>query len=302
MEWLSTIKGFKSYLQLERSLSNNTIEAYIRDADLLRRFLELKESLITPENVSHEDLQRFIAFINELKLSGQSQARILSGIRAFYKYLLMESLVQQDPTVLIQGPKLQRKLPDVLNNPEIEALLNAIDHSTQEGIRNRAILEVLYGCGLRVSELINLHISNLYTDVEFIKVVGKGNKERLIPIGLSAIKHINFYIEGVRNHMQVKKRFDDTLFLNRRGSALTRVYVFMFIKSIAEKAGLKKKISPHTFRHSFATHLIEGGADLRAVQEMLGHESITTTEIYTHLDRDYLRQTLLQFHPAYQKI
>lgn len=302
MEWYSTIKGFKAYLQLERSLSINSIEAYLRDADLLRRFFEFKKDVIKPEEVSHLDLQAFITFINELKLCEKSQARILSGVRAFYKYLLVEDLVKNDPTLLIEGPKLQRKLPDVLNQEEIELLIRSIDHSTAEGIRNRAILETLYGCGLRVSELINLKISNIYAEVEFIKVIGKGNKERLVPLGSSAIKYINYYKEGVRNHLKVKKGYDDSLFLNRRGSALTRVYVFMIIKSLAEKAGLNKKISPHTFRHSFATHLIEGGADLRAVQEMLGHESITTTEIYTHLDRDYLRQTLLQFHPAYQKL
>ena len=300
MDWNSTIKGFKGYLKLERSLSSNSIEAYLHDVNLLSRYLELNQSHKQPENVSFDDLQQFIAFINETGFGDQSQARILSGVRSFYKYLLMEDLITVDPTTLIEGPKLQRKLPDVLNVEEINALMNAIDHSREDGIRNRAILETLYGCGLRVSECTELKISNLYFDVGFIKVIGKGNKERLIPIGGSAIKHINFYFEGMRNHLKIHPQSEDILFLNRRGKKLTRMYVFMMIKELAVKIGLKKSISPHTFRHSFATHLIEGGADLRAVQEMLGHESITTTEIYTHLDRDFLRQTLMQFHPRYQ--
>jgi len=300
VDWNSTIKGFKGYLKLERSLSSNSIEAYLHDVNLLSRYLELNQSHKQPENVSFDDLQQFIAFINETGFGDQSQARILSGVRSFYKYLLMEDLITVDPTTLIEGPKLQRKLPDVLNVEEINALMNAIDHSREDGIRNRAILETLYGCGLRVSECTELKISNLYFDVGFIKVIGKGNKERLIPIGGSAIKHINFYFEGMRNHLKIHPQSEDILFLNRRGKKLTRMYVFMMIKELAVKIGLKKSISPHTFRHSFATHLIEGGADLRAVQEMLGHESITTTEIYTHLDRDFLRQTLMQFHPRYQ--
>lgn len=300
MDWNSTIKGFRAYLKLERSLSPNSTEAYLHDVNLLSRFLELNQSKKQPEDVTFDDLQQFIAFINETGFGDQSQARILSGVRSFYKYLLMEDLITADPTTLIEGPKLQRKLPDVLHLDEIIALMDAIDHSKPDGIRNRAILETLYGCGLRVSECVELKISNLYFDVGFIKVIGKGNKERLVPIGSSAIKHINFYFEGVRNHLKIHPQSEDILFLNRRGKKLTRMYVFMMIKELAIKIGLKKSISPHTFRHSFATHLIEGGADLRAVQEMLGHESITTTEIYTHLDRDFLRQTLMQFHPRYQ--
>lgn len=300
MDWHSTIKGFKAYLQLERSLSANSIEAYLHDVELLRRFFDLKNSAIQPETVELKDLQEFILFINELGLGDQSQARILSGIRAFYKFLLIEDLVKNDPTLLLEGPKLKRKLPDVLHLDEINQLFLAIDHSRADGIRNRAILETLYSCGLRVTELVDLKISNLYFDVGFLKVIGKGNKERLVPIGAEAIKHINFYREGVRSHLDIKYGFEDFLFLNRSGRNLTRVYIFMIIKALAKKIGLKKSISPHTFRHSFATHLIEGGADLRAVQEMLGHESITTTEIYTHLDRDFLRQTLIQFHPRYQ--
>lgn len=300
MDWHSTIKGFKAYMQLERSLSPNSVEGYLHDVNLLVRFFDLHQSHIQPEDVTLEDLQQFIAFINETGLSDYSQARILSGVRSFYKYLLMEDLMTKDPTILLEGPKLRRKLPDVLHLEEINALMEAIDHSRKDGIRNRAILETLYGCGLRVTELVELKISNLYFDVGFIKVLGKGNKERLVPVGNSAIKHINFYFEGVRNHQDIHPKSEDILFLNRRGRKLTRMYVFMMIKELAQKIGLKKSISPHTFRHSFATHLIEGGADLRAVQEMLGHESITTTEIYTHLDRDFLRQTLMQFHPRYQ--
>lgn len=300
MDWHSTIKGFKAYLQLERSLSGNSVEAYLHDVALLKQFMELKYPSITPDVVSSAHLQEFILFINEMGLGDQSQARILSGIRAFYKYLLMEDLIKDNPTTLLEGPKLRRKLPDVLHVNEIDQLFSAIDHSKADGVRNRAILETLYGCGLRVTELVSLKISNLYFDVGFIKVTGKGNKERLIPIGSEAIKHINFYRQGVRSKLNIRNGFEDTLFLNRNGSMLTRVYIFMMIKALAIKAGIKKSISPHTFRHSFATHLVEGGADLRAVQEMLGHESIITTEIYTHLDSDFLRQTLQQFHPRYQ--
>ncbi len=299
MDWHTTIKGFRAYLQLERSLSANSVEAYQHDVELLRQFMQMQQQL-PPEQVQFENLQQFIHFINELGMGDQSQARILSGIRAFYKYLMMEDLVSNDPTLLLEGPKLKRKLPDVLHLQEINTMLAAIDHSKADGIRNRAIVETLYGCGLRVTELVELRISNLYFDVGFIKVTGKGDKERLVPVGEEAVKHINYYREGVRNHLSVKPGFEDFIFLNRSGKKLSRVYVFMMIKSLAEKAGIKKSISPHTFRHSFATHLIEGGADLRAVQEMLGHASITTTEIYTHLDRDYLRQTLLQFHPRYK--
>jgi integrase/recombinase XerD len=268
--------------------------------ELLNQFLSLQKSPLSPEEVTLSHLQDFIAYINELGLNDHSQARILSGIRAFYKYLMMEDLVQHDATLLIEGPKLRRKLPDVLHLHEINMLMDAIDHSKPEGIRNRAIIETLYGCGLRVTECVDLKVSNFYFEVGFMKVIGKGDKERLVPIGSSAIKHISHYTDGIRNHMKIKPGNDDVLFLNRNGCKLTRVYLFLMIKSLAEKIGLKKSISPHTFRHSFATHLIEGGADLRAVQEMLGHESITTTEIYTHLDRDYLRQTLQQFHPRYQ--
>ncbi len=300
MDWHSTIKGFRAYLQLERSLSPHSIDAYLHDVTLLNQFFTLQNRSVSPEDVTLTNLQEFITYINELGLNDHSQARIISGIRAFYKYMMVEDLVQHDATLLLEGPKLRRKLPDVLHLHEINNLMEAIDHSKPEGIRNRAIIETLYGCGLRVTECVDLKVSNFYFEVGFMKVIGKGDKERLVPIGSSAIKHIRHYTDGIRNHMKIKPGNNDVLFLNRNGSKLTRVYLFLMIKSLAEKIGLKKSISPHTFRHSFATHLIEGGADLRAVQEMLGHESITTTEIYTHLDRDYLRQTLQQFHPRYQ--
>jgi len=300
MDWSDIIKGFKAYLKLERSLSLNSIDGYLHDVNLLHDFLALKNLNKSPDEIVLDDLQQFLSFIEESGMSDYSQARILSGVRAFYKYLMLEDIVRNDPTALLEGPKLQRKLPDVLHLEEINLLLGAIDHSKPEGVRNRAILETLYGCGLRVSELVELKISNLYFDVGFIKVTGKGNKERLIPIGNSAIKQIGFYLNHVRNHLPIQKNATDIVFLNRRGNKLTRMYVFMVIKELAEQTGLKKSISPHTFRHSFATHLIEGGADLRAVQEMLGHESITTTEIYTHLDRDFLRQTLQMYHPMFK--
>lgn len=301
MDWQTTIKGFKSYLQLERSLSKNSVEAYLHDVNLLVDFLNEKNLSLTPEQIKLEHLQDFIKWVNEKKVKDRSQARVISGVRAFYKFLLIEDMMSDDPTQLLEGPKLSRKLPDVLSFDEITALINTIDLSTPEGTRNKAIIETLYSCGLRVSELVNLKISNLFLDLQFIKVTGKGDKERLVPIGKDAIKYITIYKQEVRSHLPVKKDAEDIVFLNRRGGKLSRVYVFMLIKDLAKAAGIKKKISPHTFRHSFATHLVEGGANLRAVQEMLGHASITTTEIYTHLDRDYLRDTILRFHPRYQQ-
>ena len=278
-------------------MASNSIEAYIHDITKLRQFLELNNETTSPTKVSQADLLNFIGFINELGMSRHSQARILSGIKAFYKFLMYEELIIKDPSALIETPKLGRKLPDTLDFPEIERLFDAIDLSTPEGTRNRAMLETLYSSGLRVSELVDLKISNLHEDIGFLRVVGKGSKERLVPIGREALKHIKIYRDMVRVHISIKKGNEDHLFLNKRGSALSRVMVFMIIKDLANKIGLRKNISPHTFRHSFATHLIEGGADLRAVQEMLGHESITTTEIYTHLDRDYLSQVITEFHP-----
>lgn len=297
MSWELHIKQFGNYLKLERSLSSNSIAAYTHDVEKLQQFMSLNHKQVSPLRVDVKHLQGFLAFINELGMSAYSQARMLSGLKAFYRYLLYEELIEKDPTELLEGPKLGRKLPDTLSYPEIEKLLAAIDLSTPEGARNRAMLEVLYSSGLRVSELVELKIPNIYFDIGFLRVIGKGNKERLVPIGKEALKYIKIYKDEIRVHVRVQKGHESFLFLNKRGKKLTRVTVFNVIKGLAQKIGLKKKISPHTFRHSFATHLIEGGADLRAVQEMLGHESITTTEIYTHLDRDYLRQVIREFHP-----
>ena len=296
MNWDLHIKGFGHYLKLERSLSQNSIEAYIRDVEKLKQFIEGEYPKVSPLTLTTKHLQGFLQFINELGMSAYSQARILSGVKSFYKYLLFEELITKDPTELIEGPKIGRKLPDTLSYPEIENLLNAIDLSKPEGGRNRAMLEVLYSSGLRVSELVDLKRTNVYFDIGFLRVIGKGNKERLVPIGRDAMKYLKIYLEEIRVHFPVQKGFEADVFLNKRGKRITRVSVFNIIKELAQRTGLKKTISPHTFRHSFATHLIEGGADLRAVQEMLGHESITTTEIYTHLDRDYLRQVITEFH------
>lgn len=297
MNWASYIKQFSNYLKLERSLAGNSIEAYVRDVEKLNQFLEMNHPTLSPMKVTLKHLQEFIEFINELGMSAYSQARILSGIKAFYKFMMIEELIENDPTTLLEGPKIGRKLPDTLDYPEIIRLLEAIDMSKPEGARNRAMLEVLYSSGLRVTELVELRIGNVYFDIGFVRVIGKGNKERLVPCGRDALKFIKSYIDDVRVHTPVQKGFENHVFLNRRGKKLSRVFVFLVIKDLAERIGLGKSISPHTFRHSFATHLIEGGADLRAVQEMLGHESITTTEIYTHLDRDYLKQVIQEFHP-----
>lgn len=297
MSWDTYTKQFKNYLKLERSLAPNSINAYLADISKLLEFFEIKEIELSPTQVTQQELIDFLEFINELGMSPYSQARMVSGIKAFFRFLMYEELIKKDPSELLEAPKLGRKLPDTLNLPEIEKLLGAIDMSTPEGTRNRAILETLYSSGLRVSELTELKITNVHEDIGFLRVFGKGSKERLVPIGKEALKHINLYKEHVRVHIPVQKGYEDHLFLNRRGKSLTRVMIFTIIKDLSAKIGLKKNISPHTFRHSFATHLIEGGADLRAVQEMLGHESITTTEIYTHLDRDYLKQVITQYHP-----
>lgn len=297
MDWQSGLIGFKSYLRLERSLSANTIEAYLHDVDKLKQYFiskSVKKELI---RISSDDLKDFLMWVNELGMLPPTQARVLSGLKAFFKYLVLENVIDTDPSALLESPKTSRKLPDTLNIIEINKIIDAIDLSKPEGMRNKAILEILYGCGLRVSELTGLKISNLYLDIDFIKILGKGNKERLVPIGSDAVKYLRIFIDEIRVHIQVKTGNEDFVFLNNRGNPISRVMVFLIIKNLAEKTGIKKSISPHTFRHSFATHLIEGGADLRAVQEMLGHESITTTEIYTHLDRDYLRETIIQFHP-----
>lgn len=299
MSWDIHLLGFKSYLRLERSLSSNSIEAYVRDIEKLRNFFSLeKTDQLTPQQIQYHELLDFLKFINELGMSPYSQARILSGIKAFYKYLTYENLIKIDPTELLESPKLGRKLPDILDINEIDILLNSIDISTDEGFRNKTIIEVLYSSGLRVSEVVELKLANLLKDLGFLKVVGKGNKERLVPIGAEALHYLTIYIDEVRGkNTPVKKDFEHYVFLNRRGQNLSRVMIFLMIKKQVNIAGIKKVVSPHTFRHSFATHLIEGGADLRAVQEMLGHESITTTEIYTHLDREYLKQVMFDFHP-----
>jgi len=295
MSWESTILGFKSYLTIERSLSTNSVDAYIRDVKKLADFAIEKEK--TELEIKKNDLSEFIYNISKSGLATRSQSRIISGIKAFYKYLIMEDYITMDPTELLESPKIGMKLPDTLSIKEIDRLIAAIDLSKAEGERNRAILEMLYSCGLRVTELITLKLSNVSFVEGFIKVVGKGNKERLAPIGDTSLKYLNIYINEVRNHQKIQKGHEDIIFLNRRGKQLTRVMIFTIIKKLAEKISLKKNISPHTFRHSFATHLIQGGADLRAVQEMLGHESITTTEIYTHIDKEYLREAIITFHP-----
>lgn len=297
MFWQNYIKNFNSYLKLEKSLSINSVDAYMRDINKLTQYLEFEKSDVTPLDITFKQLQEFVIWINSLGLNARSQTRIISGVKAFFKYLLLEDLIQVNPAEHLEAPHIGRKLPDTLNVIEIDSLISAIDLSTPEGERNKVIIETLYSCGLRVSELINLKISNLHFKEEFILVEGKGDKERLVPIGKPTIKLINNYIKKVRIHIKIKKSHEDYVFLNRRGSKLTRVMIFTIIKLLAEKIGLERNISPHTFRHSFASDLIDGGADLRAVQEMLGHESITTTEIYTHLDREFLRDNILSFHP-----
>jgi integrase/recombinase XerD len=299
--WEAYKKGYKAYLRLEKSLSDHSVEAYLHDVTKLTQYLQVVNQEKNPAALTLKDLQAFVKWIGELGMGATTQARIISGIRSFYKYLLTEQLVTIDPSTLLEAPKTRRKLPDTLSFEEIEQLIGAIDLSSPEGTRNKAILETMYSCGLRVSELVGLKISCLYLDIGFIRVIGKGDKERLVPIGSDAIKCIKIYKDTVRSHQNVSEKNQDILFLNRRGNALSRVMIFYIIKSLALTAGITKVISPHTFRHSFATHLMEGGADLRAVQEMLGHESITTTEIYTHLNRDFLRDTLQQFHPAFKK-
>jgi len=296
MDWKASINNFKQYLQLERSLAANSIIAYIMDIEKLFSF-SLTQDIHNPVKLETKHIQLFLVWLNNLEVSPASQARILSGVKAFYTYLAIEGEIKHNPAELIEAPRLSRKLPDFLHLYEIEEIITAIDLSQPEGLRNKAIIETLYGCGLRVSELINLKISNLFFEIDFVKVVGKGSKERLIPIGGAAKKMINLYLQEIRNHTPIKAGFEDFVFLNRRGRALSRVMIFLIVKDLVSKTNIKKNISPHTFRHSFATHLIEGGADLRAVQEMLGHESITTTEIYTHLDKAYLQSVITSFHP-----
>jgi integrase/recombinase XerD len=299
--WDAYKKGFKAWLQLEKSLSDHSVEAYLRDIAKLTDYMILHHINKSPNDITLLDLQSFIQYINNFGLIATSQARIISGIRSFYKYCITEQITTIDPSLLLDAPKTKRKLPDFLSFEEIESMIGKLDVSKSDGARNKAILETMYSCGLRVSEVINLKISCLYLDIGFIRVIGKGDKERLVPIGSDAIKYINIYKNEIRVHTKIQNQFEDVLFINRFGKGLSRIMIFYIIKDLAAKAEIKKNISPHTFRHSFATHLVEGGADLRAVQQMLGHESITTTEIYTHLDRDYLRSTLHQFHPAFKK-
>jgi len=299
--WAAYIKGYRAYLQLERSMSENTVQAYVHDVEMLQRHLEVEFPGLSADRVELHHLQSLVKAINDLELAVTTQARVLSGIKSFFGYLLLEEVIRTDPTDLLEAPKPRRTLPHVLSIEEIDMLFSVIDHSRPDGQRNRAMLEVMYSCGLRVSELTGLRISGLFLDLGYIRVIGKGDKERLVPVGDEAIKQIRLYKDHVRSHIQlIKKGSEDILFLNRFGAGLSRVMVFMIIKDLAAKAGLSGEIHPHTLRHSFATHLVEGGADLRAVQEMMGHKSITTTEIYTHLDRTYLRQTLEKYHPRYR--
>lgn len=299
-DWKFYLKNFEAYLKIEKSLSPNSVEAYLHDIQLLLRYLSFEKKEVNPDILTLQDMEHFIAYLNDLGMSDRSQARIISGLKAFYKYLVIDDYIKEDPTTLLEGPKLSKKLPDTLSFEEIEQLIGALDVSKEENVRNKAMLETLYSSGLRVSELIGLQISHVYKDVGFIRVIGKGNKERLVPIGSEALKHIEIYTEHVRKKLPQYPKYSDVLFLNKRGTPISRVMVFIVIKNLAEKINLNKNISPHTFRHSFATHLIEGGADLRAVQQMLGHSSITTTEIYTHLDQQYLKESLSLHHPRYK--
>lgn len=295
--WNTYIDEFGDYLRLERSLSENSLKAYLSDIDKLQQFTDVSDWDLSPLELEQKHLLAFLEYIYNLGMSAPSQARILAGVKAFYKFLLYREFIDKDPSLLLEGPKIDRKLPDTLSFVEIERILSAIDLSSAEGIRNRAIIETLYSSGMRVTELTELRLSNLYPDIGFVRIIGKGNKERIVPLGQDALKYIQQYINHVRNQLEIQSGQENYLFLNRRGSKLSRVMIFNIVRDAAELAGITKNVSPHTFRHSFATHLVEGGANLRAVQDMLGHVSITTTEIYTHLDRDYLRQVITEYHP-----
>lgn len=295
--WIKYKKDYQSFLKIEKSLSENSILAYIRDYEKLTQFLEYIGSEKKPTEITLRDLQEMIRWISEMGIAARSQARIISGIRNFFEYLVIEDEIKQDPTELLELPKIGKKLPEVLDKEEIDALLDAVDLSKNEGHRNRAMLETLYSCGLRVSELVNLKITNIYFEEGFIRVIGKGNKERLVPVSATVEKEINLYKNFTRIHQEIQPGHEDILFLNRRGAKLTRIMIYTIIQQLAQKIRLRKSISPHTFRHSFATHLVEGGANLRAIQEMLGHESISTTEIYTHLSNDLLREAIISYHP-----
>jgi integrase/recombinase XerD len=299
--WDACINGFRTYILLERSLSEPTVEAYVSDVRKLVQFLELTTPSMAPEALELETLQAFIRWIAEFGMSDTTQARIISGLRSFFSYCRTESIIRHDPSELLEAPRLRRKLPEVLSFEEILRMMEAIDHSGLEGTRNRAMIEILYSSGLRVSELTNLRRSNLFPDIGFLRVIGKGDKERMVPVGPEAIRKLRIYLEEIRAHQKIQRGCEDIVFLNRRGGQLSRVMVFYIIRDLARAADIRKEISPHTLRHSFATHLVEGGADLRAVQEMLGHESITTTEIYTHLDRSFLMETLRRYHPGFNQ-
>ncbi|MEY3436025.1 MAG: hypothetical protein RL335_481 [Bacteroidota bacterium] len=299
--WEPYKKGFRAFLFLERSLSDATVDAYLRDVEKFTQYLGYKQKTLPPSDITLNDIQDFLKWIAELGMSPTSQSRVISGLRNFFQYCVSEQIIKTDPCELVDTPRLKRTLPDVLTLEEIEEMIKQIDHSKEEGLRNRAIMETMYSCGLRVSEVVTMKIPHLFLEAGFIRVIGKGNKERMVPIGHDAVKQVKLYLDHTRLGQTTKKGDEEILFLNRRGSRLSRVMIFMIIKDLATRAGLQKNISPHTIRHSFATHLVEGGADLRAVQEMLGHESITTTEIYTHLDREFLRETLIQFHPSFQR-
>lgn len=298
--WPEHIKGYQHFLQLERSLSDHTVAAYLHDISLLTAYLHYRQSVIPISKIEYTHLKEFVLWLHQTGMAPASQARIVSGLKGFFRYCTLEEIIDANPALLLEAPKTGRKLPDFLTPEEIQRIIECIDVSTQHGARNRAMVETLYSCGLRVSELIQLRLSGYYPREGYLRVIGKGDKERLVPIGDEAIKFNTIYIEEIRKKSPILKGQEDILFLNRRGKSLSRVMVFLIIKELAKLAGINKNISPHTFRHSFATHLIEGGADLRAVQKMLGHESITTTEIYTHTDREFLRQTLRKYHPAYR--
>lgn len=298
---MSLILSFENYLRYEKGMANNSVEAYLHDINIFTQFLELQPDPINPIKATSRHIRLFLKQLTDLGISANSQARILSGMRSFFNFLVLERLIDIDPCLLVEAPSLGRKLPVILSFDEIDAMLKQIDLSQKHGQRNKTIIELLYACGLRVSELISLKISQIYFTDGFLKVVGKGDKERLIPIGNQTLKLIRNYLDEQRVLLQPSRLHSDTLFLSDRGKGLSRQMVFIIIKTMAEKAGIRKTISPHTFRHSFATHLLEGGADLRAVQQMLGHVSITTTEIYTHIDREYLRETIISFHPRSHK-
>ncbi len=302
MNWESYINNFKNYLFLERSFSQHSIDAYLHDVIKFHDFIfYIQKKTLSPAYIKEADLKLFLIFLTELGLESTSQSRILSGIKLFFKFLYLEDIIEENPAIHLASPQIGRKLPETLSLIEIDLLLANIDLSTPEGTRNRAIVELLYSSGLRVTELVELKISECFFDLGMLRVIGKGNKMRLVPIGEDAIKYMNIYLETIRKQLDIKPASTDHFFLNRRGAHLTRVMIFIIVKDLAALAGIKKNISPHTFRHSFASHLVEGGADLRAVQEMLGHSSITTTEIYTHLDRAYLQQIITDFHPRNRK-